>query len=416
MIRRLLALGALVVALVVVAAAPASAHATLLSTEPQNGGVYDKPPAEVKLRFSEPVEVALGGIRVYTSDRERVVTGGPEHPDGAQSEVVASLPKLSDGTYVVTWRVTSSDSHPIEGAYTFQVGSKATLTKKNAQGIANSLLAATGGSKTVGVLYGIDRAVLFGSLALLIGGAVFLVVVWPRGREDRRAAWVVWAGWIGVAVTTVLGIALEGVYAAGLSLSKVFDPSVFRDVLDTRYGKVALVRLALLALAFPLLRKLLHRRDGEPARPLPAWWMAASVLVGAGFAVTPGIAGHAGTGIQTGLAIPADLVHVAGMACWLGGLVVLCVAVLPKGDVDELRVVLPRYSALALGRDRRAGRFGRVPGVASGRQHRRTQEHRLREAAHRQARRVRGVDRRRRVQPRDREPPLPRPAPRGRRD
>ena len=37
------------------------------------------------------------------------------------------------------------------------------------------------------------------------------------------------------------------------------------------------------------------------------------------------------------------------MACWLGGLVVLCVAVLPKGDVVELRAVLPRYSALALG-------------------------------------------------------------------
>src|SRR4029453_5532195 len=49
------------------------------------------------------------------------------------------------------------------------------------------------------------------------------------------------------------------------------------------------------------------------------------------------------------LAIPADLVHVAGMACWLGGLVVLCVAVLPRRDVAELREVLPRYSALALG-------------------------------------------------------------------
>jgi hypothetical protein len=117
------------------------------------------------------------------------------------------------------------------------VGSTATLTKKNAQGVANSLLAATGGSKTVGVIYGIDRAVLFGSLALLLGGAVFLVAVWPRGRENRRAAWVVWAGWIGVLVTTVLGIALEGVYASGLSLSKVFDPSVFRDVLDARYGR-----------------------------------------------------------------------------------------------------------------------------------------------------------------------------------
>ena len=349
MIRRLLALGALVVALVVVAAAPASAHATLLTTDPQNGGVYDKPPSQVKLRFSEPVEVSLGGIRVFSSDRDRVVTGSPEHPGGTQSEVAVSLPKLDDGTYVVTWRVISADSHPVEGAFTFQIGTKATLSKKNAQGVANSLLASTGGSKTVGVVYGIDRAVLFGALAVLIGGAVFLVAVWPRGRDDRRAARVVWGGWIGVAVTTVLGIALEGVYAAGLPLSKVFDPTVFRDVLDTRYGKVALVRLALLVVAFPLLRLLLHRRNDGQEHPVRAWWMVAAGLVGLGLAVTPGLGGHAGTGIQTGLAIPADMVHVAAMACWLGGLVVLCVAVLPKGDADELRAVLPRYSALALG-------------------------------------------------------------------
>ncbi|HEX4532245.1 MAG TPA: copper resistance protein CopC [Acidimicrobiia bacterium] len=348
MIRRLLALGALVVALVVVAAAPASAHATLLTTDPQNGGVYDKPPSQVKLRFNEPVEVSLGGVRLFSSDRARVVTGSPEHPGGTQSEVAVSLPQLDDGTYVVTWRVISADSHPVEGAFTFQVGSKATLSKKSAQGVADSLLASTGGSKTVGVVYGIDRAVLFGALALLIGGVVFLVAVWPRGRDDRRAARVVWGGWIGVAVTTVLGIALEGVYAAGLPLSKVFDPTVFRDVLDTRYGKVALLRLALLVVAFPLLRLLLHRRPAAE-HPVRAWWMVAAGLVGLGLAVTPGLGGHAGTGIQTGLAIPADMVHVAAMACWLGGLVVLCIAVLPRGDADELRAVLPRYSALALG-------------------------------------------------------------------
>jgi len=122
MTKRLLAVAALVVTLVVVGASPAFAHATLLSTEPTNGGVYDKPPSEVKLRFNEPVEVSLGGIRVYTSNQERVVTGSPQHPDGSQSEVAVSLPKIAKGTYVVTWRVISADSHPIEGAYTFQVG------------------------------------------------------------------------------------------------------------------------------------------------------------------------------------------------------------------------------------------------------------------------------------------------------
>jgi copper transport protein len=347
-IRRLVALGALVVALVVVLAAPASAHATLLSTDPSNGGIYTTPPKAVILRFSEPVEVSLGGVRVFDSNRQRVVTGSPEHPNGTQSQVSTSLPKLDNGTYVVTWRVISADSHPVEGAYSFQVGPKATLSKSRAQGVANALLSSTGGSKTVGVVYGIDRALLFGGLALLIGGVVFLAAVWSRGREQRRAAQLVWAGWITVFVTTVLGIALEGVYGAGLPLSDVFETGVFRDVLDTRYGKAALVRVALLLLALPLLRVLLRRRPAAE-HPLPLWWKASAVVVGLGIAVTPGVAGHAGTGIQTGLAIPADMVHVAAMACWLGGLVMLCVAVLPRRDVDELRAVLPRYSALALG-------------------------------------------------------------------
>ena len=348
MIKRLVALGALVVALVVVLAAPASAHASLLSTDPSSGGVYAKPPKAVTLRFTEGVEAALGGIRVYTSDRERVVTGKPEHPNGQQSVVSTPLPKLDPGTYVVTWRVTSADAHPIDGAYTFQVGSKATLSDKNAKSAAASLLAVTGGSRTVGVVYGIDRGFLFAGLALLIGGAVFLATVWPAGRDNRRAKWIVWSGWITVFVTTVLGIALEGVYAAGLPLDDVFDTTVLRDVLDTRYGRVALVRLGLLVLAVPLLRLLLDRRPSAE-HPLRWWWYGSAAVIGAGIAVTPGIAGHAGSGIQTGLAIPADLVHVLGMACWLGGLVVLCVAVLPRRDVAELRRVLPRYSALALG-------------------------------------------------------------------
>jgi copper transport protein len=345
---RLLALGAMTVAFVALLAAPGGAHGSLLSTDPSNGGVYSSPPKAITLRFSEGVEVALGGIRVYTSDRERVVTGEPEHPNGEQSVVTSSLPEIDDGTYVVTWRVTSADSHPVEGAYTFQVGSKATLSDKSAKTAAASLLATTGGSRTVGVVYGIDRAVLYAGLALLLGGAVFLAVVWQRGRDDRRAKWLVWSGWIAVTVTTVLGIALEGVYGAGLPLDDIFDTGVFRDVLDTRYGRVALVRLGLLVLAVPLLRWLLHRRPGSE-HPLRWWWYAPAVVVGAGIAVTPGIAGHASTGIQTGLAIPADLVHVSGMACWLGGLVMVCIAVLPRRNVDEVREVLPRYSALALG-------------------------------------------------------------------
>jgi copper transport protein len=347
MIRRLLALGALVGVLVALWAVPASAHASLLGSEPTPGGEYDSSPSAVTLRFSEPVEVSLGGIRVFAADTQaRVDAGAPEHPDGKGAYVTVDLPKLDDGTYVVTWRVISADSHPVEGAFTFQVGSTASV--RNAQGLATALLEKTQGSRTVGVVYGIQRAALWASLALLLGGLAFVTFVWPRGRSNRRAAWLTLGGWLGAVVATVAGIALEGAYGAGLSLSKVFDPNVFGDVVDTRYGHVALARLVLLTCALPLLW-FVFGRTGADSRPLPRWWLLPTALVAVGLALTPGLAGHPSTGIQTGLAIPMDALHVLAMALWLGGLAVLVVAVLPRRDTIELRAVLPRWSTLALG-------------------------------------------------------------------
>jgi copper transport protein len=260
------------------------------------------------------------------------------------------MPKLDDGTYVVTWRVISADSHPVQGAFTFQVGTAGST--RDATALAERLLARQGGSAVVGVVYAIDRVALFAGLALLIGGIVFMSFVFPPGRRTRRGRMIVWAGWAGTVVATVAGIALEGVYAAALPLSKVFDASIFGDVLDTRYGRVSVVRLILLVAAFPLLRVLFAprvARHDRAVRRLPRWWFAATGLVVAGLSFTPGLAGHAGTGEYTGFAIPADAIHVLAMACWLGGLVLLLAVVLPRTDPDELRQGINRYSALALG-------------------------------------------------------------------
>jgi copper transport protein len=343
---RLGAVAALAVVIVLAGATPAFAHATLLTTEPQPGGKLATSPRAITLRFSEPVEVALGGIRLFDGSGDRVVIGKPEHPNHDGNRVRASVPNLDDGTYVVTWRVTSEDAHPVQGAFTFQVGGKGSV--KNAGALAKRLLANQGGSTAVGIVYASTRAVIFASLALLIGGVVFLAVVFPQGRDARRARMLVWAGWIGTVVATVAGIALEGVYASALSLTSVFDASVFGDVLETRYGRVSIVRLLVLAGAYPVLRVLLRRREGGEVALPRMWWLAAGA-VGLGLSVTPGLAGHAASGDHVALAIPADAVHVLGMACWLGGLVMLVAVVLVRTDPQELRQGIGRYSAIALG-------------------------------------------------------------------
>ena len=336
-----------VVAAVLVAAAatPAFAHATLEETNPAAGQVLDQPPKTVTLGFNESVEVALGAIRVFNSKGERLDIGGASHPTGQQSRVQVDLPKLDDDSYVVTWRVISADSHPVSGAFTFQVGKGAAAG--NLQSLTERLLANQGGDNTVGFLYAVARFGVFASLALLIGAAAFLFLVWPAGRESVGAARLVWAGWIGAVVATVAGIALDGAYAAALPLGDALKPSVISDVLDTRFGRVWLLRLVLLVIAIPLLRLLVNRRP-VVEYPLPRWWRLAAGVVGVGLLLTPGLSGHAGTGDLVPLALIADVAHVGGVSLWLGGLVVLLAVVLRRKCLDELRTVVPAYSRLAL--------------------------------------------------------------------
>jgi copper transport protein len=347
--RRLFARCAAVLAgaavLVALAATPAFAHATLEETSPTPGQVLDAPPKEITLGFNERVEAALGAIRVYDSGGDQLDIDEVSHPGGDQSRVRATLPDLDDDSYVVTWRVLSADAHPVRGAFTFQVGEGAPAG--NLESLTDRLLAEQGGDKTVGVFYAVARFTVFASIALLIGAAAFLFFLWPRARESKGAARIVWTGWIGVVVATAVGIPLEGAYAGALPLGDVFDPSVTGDVLDTRFGRVWLLRLVLLALAFPLLRMLVNRRP-VIEYPLPRWWGPAAAAVGVGLLFTPGLSGHASSGRLVPLGFPADAIHLGAVSLWLGGLVVLVAVVLRPKNIDELRAVVPRFSRLAL--------------------------------------------------------------------
>jgi copper transport protein len=345
--RRLLVFVALVAAVIGLTAAPAFAHATLEGTDPGAGATVKQSPTQIKLSYSEPVEASLGAVRVYNSRADKVDVGEAHHPNGKASVVAVDTPKLDDGLYVVTWRVISADSHPIQGAYTFTVGSSNT-TSKQAQSLASRLLTDEGGSSVVGVIFAIARFGSFAALTVLIGGAAFLAWVWRRGRNDRRARRLVWTGWGAAIGFTLLAFALEGPYGGGLDLVKAFEPSIWSDVFSTRYGRVLIARVVLLLIAIPLLMRLLPKRGPEIEHPLPRWWPWAAAVLGLAISATPGLAGHASTGPLVSIAVPADTLHIYGVGLWFGGLVILFAAFLPRSDEASLRDVVPRYSAYAL--------------------------------------------------------------------
>ena len=344
---RLAKTAALLVAVAVVVAAPAGpawAHADLSSTEPVSGAVLDKAPDEVLLTFTEKVEVALGGIRLFDGDGKSVPLGRISHVTGKPEVVAVDVPSLGRGLYVVTFRVVSADSHPIRGALTFRIGPAP--VDDNTSALAQRLLAAEGGSPAVGGAFAAVRLVAFAALVVLVGGAVFLLALWPQGRADRRARRLLWSAWGVLMVSTGAAIGLQGAYAAGLSLADAVRPSVVSGVLDTRFGQVYAVRLVLLVVAAPVLLALLRRPgEGRPRLPLTV----AAGLLGTGLLLTPGLAGHAASGDLVGLAVVADVVHLGGVSVWLGGLALLAALVLPRAGEPVAAQVVPRFSTVAFG-------------------------------------------------------------------
>ncbi|WP_265522757.1 copper resistance CopC family protein [Oerskovia flava] len=117
-----LALG-MAFATVLTLAAPASAHDRLISSDPADGAELADPPSAITLTFNtEPLDVEP---RVIVTDAagETVAEGAPTM-DG--TDAVLALPDaLPGGAYSVAWRVVSSDGHPIEGTFAFDVAEQA---------------------------------------------------------------------------------------------------------------------------------------------------------------------------------------------------------------------------------------------------------------------------------------------------
>src|SRR5262249_47258413 len=117
--KRLFFVGFVAVVLVS-AASPAFAHASLQGTTPTSGSEFPtaQPPKAITLTFNEPVTLPANAIQVLDRDGKAVeIAKLGFGADGRH--VTATLPPLPKGTYVVSWRVVSDDSHPVQGAFTF---------------------------------------------------------------------------------------------------------------------------------------------------------------------------------------------------------------------------------------------------------------------------------------------------------
>lgn len=146
LLLRLAPLSALVAAalLLLLTAAPASAHDTLVSSDPEDGATLETSPEQITLDYSADVLDVSPVVRIAGSDGEVVAELDPE-VDG--STVTAALDEpLAAGDYEVRWRVVSSDGHPIEGTQSFTVDQGAAGAPSDAGGRTSAPASDAGGA------------------------------------------------------------------------------------------------------------------------------------------------------------------------------------------------------------------------------------------------------------------------------
>lgn len=311
-------------------AAPASAHASLISSDPAEGAVLPEGPDRVTLTFDEPVSVVDDGVKAYDA------AGEPLDIDaGARDEeVTADLPgDLADGTYVVVWRVVSSDGHPIAGSLTFHVGAPS-------ESVAPPRDGGTADDSAMRNVASVVQAISY--VALLLAGGLTLFLSWTarglRLRDDvRRRLLLLQRGSAAVAVVVAaLGVLVSGAYQRGAGTSGLLegaslDPALVGDDLT-----VLALQVVGLGLAVVLAGRPSPSLAGDIGAALAVW--------------SPALVGHTRAYEPVSLLVLTDALHLSAGAAWLGGLAGLAVT-LPSlaGRERESALLLSRFSTVAAG-------------------------------------------------------------------
>jgi copper transport protein len=313
-------------------ATPASAHAALVSTSPQANTIIAAAPMQVVLTFSEAVNPVEGKLKVIAPDGSRADRGEVKTSGG--DVIIPLLPSASArGTYLVTYRVISADSHPIGGAFSYSV------IERSANGAPTDAGANVQASRFVLAALPVARWTGYIGLLLLVGSVLMLALLWPSRLDRADPTRVIWIGAGLIALATVLELALQVPYVAGGGLGDVRG-SDLREVLASQYGAAHLVRLGVLGAALVLVRPVAKGRGWGADRVLLA-------VLGTIGVATWSISGHPSASPVPMVTVVSDMLHISSMALWVGGLAMLILFLLPRANGVELGAIVPVWSRWA---------------------------------------------------------------------
>jgi copper transport protein len=310
-------------------AIPAQAHTELVESTPAEGSSLKKLPAQATLVFDE--EVTATDLTVTSGTTKLPVEQMAGQPRSLEVDLRSVKPAR---TLHLTWKMVSShDGHESSGVLTLHI--------RGAEEVAASPPPATNGDSAepplVDALALAARGLGYLAMAVLIGGLLFVSLLWPAGAEVRRTHQL-----LGVAVGTGILAALT---AAGVVVWRAGESVTITEALAEDVGRAYAAMVLLWLLAAVVVAALVQGGE-QIVRTLP--WRFGAAVVAAGLIRTTGMNAHAVQTSEPNWGIAADFLHLTGISAWVGGLTVLSLCLLPRRRLTELEQVLPRFSKLAL--------------------------------------------------------------------
>lgn len=385
------------------------AHALLVRSVPESNAVLSQPPATIELWFSEPIESDFSSIRILASSGGEIALGTQTvDPNDPAHLIVVVGEIIEPGSYTVAWRTLSrTDGHEWLASFPFTVlnpdgsrppGTATTLETQERSELPTPLqtlarwLALTGAMLLVGIalflgyvtpevmqsnpeletrLNGLGVKLLGVAVLVIVLGSWLQVVIQAAQLEDLstlpRLVYATQGG--------VLSLARQAFSVCGLLMVLWLSPQILQPyqrrmlrvagvyaaclmgliVVAGFQGQGLIATLTLLTLSLMALLTLgsmgqlawFNTLFGDDKR-----WLLL-LLSGTAALFCFSLGSHAGAAPGAFWAIGFDMVHFGATSAWLGGLMLLPLALeqyrksFSDGDTSALRPLFRRYGQMA---------------------------------------------------------------------
>lgn len=338
------------------------AHAYLKASSPRAGEKLAVAPTRIALIFSNPVELAVTSIKLFTMDSVEIPLGSLKAHESERSGLFVDVPvALQPREYRVRWRTTSADGHPIQGSFRFTVlpparaETTAALVEEEAHEEVNDSTAehmlhdddpdaVREGLGGINIPRAIVRWLSLLALFAGAGAAAFALLVLPRLRASAvveptaivaidRAVRVVGL----VSAIAVAALVIPRLWAASAAVVDTGSPAIMTYATSTANGRMLLAQLITAAIA--IVGFAIAARSRRPGELLAAIGMVAVI-------VATSYEGHAAAADSPTVIGLLTVVHVLASSIWFGMLLIVVAVAIPRMLRSSEARPLPAVAAL----------------------------------------------------------------------